>query len=191
VSGSVVVAPGPSESLSFDEFLGEAFANASERVFTRLAEMECRDHERRVASGVLSAAAVSAHWLLATDEDVPGGLASGVSSALRERFERGERPDRDLIEWVVGVCAAVLVATDLGPADREPVLAIVSRTLEFDGLLNDLAGMKTERDEEADRMGLLDRAAAALNEGTLPECEFSPLALQLVTERFQGFLGSI
>jgi hypothetical protein len=134
---------------------------------------------------------VSAHWLLATDEDVPGGLTFGVSTALRVRFERGERPDRDLIEWVIGICAAVLVALDIDQADRVVVLAIASEALDFAGLLDDIGATTTERDDSADRNALLNRAAAALVDGTLPECAFSPLALQLVAERFEEFLASV
>jgi hypothetical protein len=186
--------PLPDES-SYDSYISERLLGSGQQLLRFIIAMEGDTSDLEL---VASCAIVSAHWLMSEEWLGTEGTTS-LSTALRARFEVGELPDQDLIDWVVAVCGIFIVLTTV-PTDQRPrFVETLARATNLTGVLEQEAA-QLEQLIATDLIDSFDpRSAELLQRGSelmascLPEkdmCVIDPIMLAIMVEKANAFFVS-
>ena len=156
------------------------------------------DGETAELEMVVSCAVVSAHWLMS--EAPPDGLGPKcLSTALRERFEIGEYPDRDLIDWVIAICGVFIIYATVAADRRATFIAGLANATTLTGVLEPEAAVlgaflgAGTLDLGDPRTAQLLRTGSALLARCLPEedmCTVDPIMFAVMIEKANAFIAS-
>lgn len=180
-------------SISYDEFVSELAVSIGEEALARLGPEAARS-----ALAVVSAATVSAHWLLSDDSGVELPHGAGLGAVLRGRYEAGDRVDRDAMEWILGICSLLFLLAYLPEEFEETLQSLAAATQLGDALIEsarELAELSTGR-VVAMGQGSTGNAIRRADELIMEGCgvegiETDSLKLTVMLERFQDFFAAL